>query len=70
SGGTPRLVNIVAHKAMLLAFGEGRQRIVARHVRSAASDTPETRRDWLALGWGAVALMLSLVGAGWVVWGQ
>ncbi len=70
SGGTPRLVNIVAHKAMLLAFGEGRQRIGARHIRIAASDTPETRRDWLALGWGVVALMLSLAGAGWVVWGQ
>ncbi|MBI4937711.1 MAG: AAA family ATPase [Nitrosomonadales bacterium] len=68
SGGTPRLVNIVAHKAMLLAFGEGRQQVGARHVRNAASDTPEARRDWLALGWGIAALVLSLAGAGWLVW--
>ncbi|MBI5658368.1 MAG: AAA family ATPase [Nitrosomonadales bacterium] len=70
SGGTPRLVNIVAHKAMLLAFGEGRQQVQSRHMRAAAGDTPEARRDWLALGWGIAALMLSLAGAGWVVWHQ
>jgi MSHA biogenesis protein MshM len=70
SGGTPRLVNIVAHKAMLLAFGEGRQQVRARHIRSAAADTPEARRDWLKLGWGIAALTLSLAGASWMVWHQ
>lgn len=39
SGGTPRLVNILAHKALLAAFGEGRQQVDARHVRIAAKDT-------------------------------
>ena len=47
TGGTPRLVNIVAHKALMLTFSDGRQQVVARHIRDAAADTPEVRRDWL-----------------------
>ena len=47
TGGTPRLVNIVAHKALMLAFSDGRQQVLARHIRDAAADTPEVRRDWL-----------------------
>jgi MSHA biogenesis protein MshM len=51
SGGVPRLVNILAHKAMLAAFGEGARLVTARHVREAAADTPAARnRMWLKLG--------------------
>lgn len=39
SRGTPRLINILAHKALLAVFGEGRQMTKARHVRLAAKDT-------------------------------
>lgn len=39
SRGTPRLLNILAHKALLAAFGEGRQVVRLRHVRGAAVDT-------------------------------
>ncbi|MDO8413083.1 MAG: AAA family ATPase [Gallionellaceae bacterium] len=66
SSGTPRLVNIIAHKALLLTYGEGRQQVMARHVRSAAADTPEARREWQVWGWGIAALTLSLVGMGWM----
>lgn len=47
SGGVPRLVNILAHKAMLLAYGQGRIQVEAAHVRAAVADTPAARR----LGW-------------------
>ena len=67
SGGTPRLVNIIANKALLLAFGEGRHQILPRHVRGAAADTPEARRDWLMWIWGIIALTLSLLGISWVI---
>jgi MSHA biogenesis protein MshM len=46
SRGVPRLVNIVAHKAMLLAYGEGRQQISAGQVRAAVIDTPAARQSW------------------------
>lgn len=67
SRGTPRLVNIIAHKALLLTYGEGRQQVSARHVRSAAADTPEAKRDWQVWGWGITALTLSLAGMGWML---
>ena len=67
SRGTPRLINIIAHKALLLTYGEGRKRVQAGHVRKAAADTPEARRDWLVWGWGIGVLMLSFLGAGWVL---
>lgn len=43
SFGTPRLVNILAHKALLSAFGEGRQVVKFGHVRGAAKDTEGAR---------------------------
>lgn len=39
SGGTPRLLNILAHKSLLAVFGEGRRQVRTSHVRQAASDT-------------------------------
>ncbi len=39
SRGIPRLVNILANKSLLAAFGEGKTSIGPRHVRAAARDT-------------------------------
>lgn len=58
--GTPRLANIIAHKALMLAFSAGRQRVTASHIRDAASDTPEVRRDWMPWAWVGAALLASL----------
>lgn len=44
SGGVPRLVNILAHKTMLLAYGEGKTQAAACHVRTAVADTPAARQ--------------------------
>ena len=64
--GTPRLVNIIAHKALMLAFGDGRQQVLSRHIRDAAADTPEARRDWLP--WAVVAGVAAIVllGVAWM----
>ena len=62
TSGTPRLVNIIAHKALMLAFGEGRQQVLNSHVRRAAADTPEAKRDWMIWVWrGAAALLLAVL---------
>ena len=66
SGGIPRLVNILCHKAMLVAFGKGVRRIERAHVKEAVEDTLQAqcvaRRPmpgwWQALLWtlgGSVA---------------
>jgi MSHA biogenesis protein MshM len=44
SGGVPRLVNVLAHKCLMLAFGENEHRVGEHHVRLAAVDTPGVRR--------------------------
>ena len=47
SNGVPRLVNVLAHKALLLAFGEGAERVGYPHVRHAMRDTESAfRRAW------------------------
>lgn len=51
SGGTPRLVNILAHKALMLAFGEGMRQIGPRQIKAAAADTPAARRPRGLLEW-------------------
>jgi MSHA biogenesis protein MshM len=44
TGGVPRLVNILAHKALLLVYAEGNDRVGMRHVLAAARDTASARR--------------------------
>jgi MSHA biogenesis protein MshM len=57
SGGIPRLVNILAHKSLLLVYGEGGQCAGRRHVEAAVEDTPAAAglRPWWRPrlpGWG------------------
>lgn len=44
--GTPRLINILAHKSMLSAFGEGKALVQGTHVTAAARDTEGARRPF------------------------
>jgi MSHA biogenesis protein MshM len=66
SGGVPRLVNILAHKTLMLAYGEGRQLVSARQVRAAARDTLGARsglRRWI--WWGLLAVLAAGSGMVW-----
>jgi MSHA biogenesis protein MshM len=66
SRGVPRLVNVISHKAMLLAFGEGVPQVLPHHVRTAANDTPAARqRHWWWLG--VAMLVVSAGSAGWMM---
>lgn len=64
TGGIPRLVNILCHKALMLAYGRGDDRVRARDVRLAADDTdgataaPSRLRQHLLLGAAAVVLAI------------
>jgi MSHA biogenesis protein MshM len=57
TGGTPRLINILAHKALLAVYGEGGHSVEARHVHAAARDTDGVKTfglSWLRwLNWSA-----------------
>lgn len=65
SGGVPRLVNILANKALMLSYGEGAQQVKARHIRAARSDTVGARQSkfgWIILILGFVTIAASLIG--------
>lgn len=51
SRGIPRLVNVLAHKALLLAYGEGQPAVCLRHVRLAALDTEDVSPKPKTLWW-------------------
>lgn len=68
SRGIPRLVNILAHKSLMAAFGEGRHAIENRHVQLAVADTESvsavaTARPFVKYIAAAVATMLVSAGA-------
>lgn len=47
SQGTPRLVNILANKALMAAYGDGSRLVTSKHVKAAARDTEGARvRFW------------------------
>ncbi len=39
SKGTPRIVNILCHKALMLCYGEGKQKVSTKHIKLAIKDT-------------------------------
>ena len=66
SRGVPRLINILANKALMLAYGEGTRKVTARHAREASADTPASfgfSRAWLWLALACVAFS----SASWMV---
>ena len=46
TGGIPRLINIVSHKALLLTYGRGGTRVRPTDVRAAAQDTDGALQDY------------------------
>ncbi len=39
SNGIPRIINILCHKSLMVAFGKGERSVAVDHIRSAAEDT-------------------------------
>ncbi|MHB1585513.1 MAG: ExeA family protein [Acidiferrobacteraceae bacterium] len=69
SKGIPRIVNILSHKAMLAAFGEGGRRVALKHVREAARDTESVGAVVPALSRYVVTVFVALlVSAGALFW--
>ncbi len=66
SGGIPRLINILAHKSLMLTYGEGKLHVRARHVRAAASDTLAAKKTiWRWVWLAGLAVLTTGAGAGW-----
>jgi MSHA biogenesis protein MshM len=62
SEGTPRIVNVLCHKALMLAYGEGMQTITQLHVKLSVKDTEaayQSNHVVLISSVSAVVLVLS-----------
>ncbi len=65
SRGIPRLINILSHKAMLAAFGQGAKQVDKEHIRMAVKDSEQARVRRSFFGWRftlAVSLLIVLTG--------
>ncbi len=67
SRGVPRLVNILAHKAMMVAYGQGESRVYSAQIRRAALDTEDTQpaHRRLALAFSLATLTTAGIYAAW-----
>ena len=54
SKGTPRIVNVLCHKALMLAYGQGKQQVLPAHIKLAIKDTEAalgaSKLKWIILG--------------------
>ena len=66
SGGIPRLVNILAHKSLMVSYGLGAQQVNTAHVAEAAKDTMSSKRPvkpWLF----AIPALAAAAGLTWAL---
>lgn len=67
SRGIPRLINILAHKSLMVAYGRGDGLIRAHHVRAAIRDTEDALLP-MSRWWWAALLLVALASA-WLLRG-
>ncbi|WP_036303046.1 ExeA family protein [Methylotenera sp. L2L1] len=60
SKGVPRLINILAHKALLATYGKGKHQVGMREVLAAVSDTSSVESNWLKIGLKSLFLTMLL----------
>jgi MSHA biogenesis protein MshM len=67
SSGIPRLINILAHKAMMLSYGLGKHSVHTRQIQAAAKDTPAARTTQSAGVGIAIAVTLTTLAITWIM---
>ncbi len=67
SGGIPRLVNILAHKSLMVSFGQGTQQVSRAQVAEAARDTLASRPFLPRWAMAAMAAAVAAAGLTWVL---
>ncbi len=70
SKGVPRLVNILAHKALLATYGKGRHQVGLNEALAAAADTQSVAYFWKKIQLNSVSLLLlvSVFAGAWLLY--
>jgi MSHA biogenesis protein MshM len=61
SRGIPRLVNVLSHKGLMLAFGENKLQVDTKHLRYAAKDTEDVQIQMSALNPIFLGVLISVL---------
>jgi MSHA biogenesis protein MshM len=61
SEGTPRIVNVLCHKALMLAYGEGMQKITPLHVKLSIKDTEAASQTKNVLVMSSVSVLVVIL---------
>lgn len=74
SRGVPRLINILCHKSLMAAYGQGASGVTRRHIVAAVNDTEDTAgaigNGWLRKPWAWLGLAsMATLGMGAALWG-
>ncbi len=59
--GIPRLINVLAHKTLLVAFGEGAQQVHHRHIDAAIADTEDATMVNGKSSWWVVLMLCAVM---------
>jgi MSHA biogenesis protein MshM len=71
AAGTPRLINILAHKALMVAYGKGERQIIPAHIKMAVEDTEGVELKSLPLPMVALAASVAVLClSAWLVLGS
>ncbi len=68
SRGIPRLINILAHKSLMVAYGQGARKVSSQHMQAAIEDTEDattlskSKQRWMIALSGIAASLLVAVG--------
>jgi MSHA biogenesis protein MshM len=68
SGGIPRLVNIICHKMLMLAYGEGRYQLTNKHLSRAIEDTEGMQDNTVGKYYLISLLIVSVLGGLYFSW--
>jgi MSHA biogenesis protein MshM len=70
SKGTPRIVNVISHKALMLAYGEGKQKVSINHIKLAIKDTEAATQPQgkLLISCILVCMVVVTLGMSYLVW--
>lgn len=61
SRGIPRLVNVLSHKGLMLAFGENKLQVDSKHLRYAAKDTEDVKDRLSGLSPAVLVILFSML---------
>lgn len=70
SKGTPRIVNVISHKALMLAYGEGKQKVSTTHIKLAIKDTEAATQpqSMLLISCIIIGMAVLTLGMSYLLW--